>query len=178
MDFEQDNSHLADSHPADSSSGTTGPQPTEPISGLGAGRPRIEPQRKGAGWRIFWGIVLALSVMANVALFVMLIGVVAIFATGQRGLLTEEVIREGPARTKIAMVTVQGIIHGQVADDVYRQLKAAREDKRVKGIIVRVNSPGGTISASDQIYTEIIAKVSYRLKNSLLGQEGLTAMEY
>jgi len=155
MDFEQDNSHLADSHPADSSSGPTGPQPTEPISGLGAGRLRMEPRRKGAGWRIFWGIVLALSVMANIALFLMLIGVVAMFATGQRGLLSEEVIREGPARTKIAMITVQGIIHGQVADDVYRQLKAAREDKRVKGVIVRVNSPGGTISASDQIYTEI-----------------------
>ena len=150
MNFEQDNSHLADPK-----SGPTGPQPEEPISGLGASRTRMEPRRKGAGWRIFWGIVLALSVMANIALFLMLIGVVAIFATGQRGLLTEEVIREGPARTKIAMITVQGIIHGQLAGDVYRQLKAARRDKHVKGVIVRVTSPGGTISASDQIYKEI-----------------------
>lgn len=155
MDFEQDNSHLADSHPADSSSGPMGPQPTEPSSGLGASRPRIEPRRKGAGWRIFWGIVLALSVMANIALFLMLLGVVAIFATGQRGLLTEEVVREGPARTKIAIISVEGLIYGEQAKSVYRQLKAAREDKRVKGVIVRVNSPGGTISASDQIYREI-----------------------
>ena len=115
----------------------------------------MEPRRKGAGWRIFWGIVLALSVMANIALFLMLIGVVAIFATGQRGILTEEVIREGPARNKIAMITVQGVIYDEVADDVYRQLKAARRDKHVKGVIVRVSSPGGTISASDQIYKEI-----------------------
>ncbi len=150
MDFEQDNSHLADSHPADSSSGTT-----EPSSGLGAGRTRMEPRRKGVGWRIFWGIVLALSVMANIALFLMLLGVVAIFATGQRGLLTEEVIRKGPARTKIAIISVEGLIYGEQAKSVYRQLKAARQDKRVKGIIVRVNSPGGTISASDQIYKEI-----------------------
>jgi len=88
MDFEQDNNL----------SGPTEPQPTEPISGLGASRRRMEPRRKGAGWRIFWGIVLALSVMANIVLFFIVIGVVAIFATGQRGLLTEEVIREGPAR--------------------------------------------------------------------------------
>ena len=145
MNFEQDNNL----------SGPTQPQPTEPSSGLGASRPRMEPPRKGAGWRIFWGIVLALSVMANIALFLILIGVVAIFATGQRGLLTEEVIREGPARTKIAMITVQGLIYGEQAENVYRQLKAARRDKRVKGVIVRVNSPGGTISASDQIYKEI-----------------------
>ena len=145
MDYEQDNNF----------SGPTQPQPTEPSSGLGASRPRMEPRRKGAGWRIFWGIVLALSVMANIALFLMLLGVVAIFATGQRGLLTEEVIREGPARTKIAIISVEGLIYGEQAKSVYRQLKAAREDKRVKGIIVRVNSPGGTISASDQIYKEI-----------------------
>jgi protease-4 len=53
------------------------------------------------------------------------------------------------------MVNVQGIIHGELAGDVYRQLKAARQDRRVKGLIVRVNSPGGTISASDQIYKQI-----------------------
>ena len=145
MDFEQDNNL----------SGPTEQQPTEPISGLGASRTRMEPRRKGAGWRIFWGIVLALSVMANIALFLMLLGVVAMFATGQRGILTEEVIREGPARTKIAMITVQGLIYGEQAENVYRQLKAARRDKHVKGVIVRVNSPGGTISASDQIYKEI-----------------------
>jgi len=145
MDFERDNNL----------SGPTEPRPIEPSSGPGASRQKMEPPRKGAGWRIFWGIVLALSVMANIALFLMLIGVVAIFATGQRGLLTEEVIREGPARTKIAMISVEGLIYGNVSSDVYRQLKAARRDKHVKGVIVRVNSPGGTISASDQIYKEI-----------------------
>jgi len=131
------------------------PQPAEPVSGLGQGGLMVEQARKGAGWRIFWGIILALSVLANIALFLMLIGLLAFFATGQRGILTEEVVREGPSRTKIAIITVEGIIHGELADNVYRQLKEARHDKRVKGLIVRVNSPGGTISASDQIYKEI-----------------------
>jgi len=115
----------------------------------------VAPRRKGAGWRIFWGIVLALSVMANIALFMMLIGVIAIFATGQRGILDEEIIREGPSRTKIAIISLQGIIHGESASDIYRQLKVVRKDKHVKAVIIRINSPGGTISASDQIYMEI-----------------------
>jgi protease-4 len=34
-------------------------------------------------------------------------------------------------------------------------LKRARKDKLVRGIILRINSPGGTISGSDQIYNEI-----------------------
>ncbi|MBA7697802.1 putative signal peptide peptidase SppA [subsurface metagenome] len=46
---------------------------------------------------------------------------------------------------------------------MYRQLNAARQDKRVKGLIVRVNSPGGTISGSDQIYKEIL---KYREKEN------------
>ena len=145
MDFEQN----------DNLSGPAEPQPDVPISGLGAVAPAAQPPRRRSGWRIFWRIVLSLSILANVVLFLMLLGVVAVFATGQGGFLTEEVVREGPAKNKIAMITVQGIIHGNAAGDVYRQLKAARRDRRVKGLILRVNSPGGTISASDQIYKEI-----------------------
>jgi len=162
MDFEQDNNL----------SGPTEPQPTEPISSLGAVRTRTEPRRKGAGWRIFWGIVLALSVMANVALFLMLICVVAIFATGQK---TEEVIREGPARTKIAMITVKGLIYGEQAENVYRQLKAAQRDKHVKGIIIRVNSPGGTISGSDQIHKEILKYREEENKPVIAFMQGVAA---
>jgi protease-4 len=145
MDFEQDNNM---SRPLE-------PQPAGPISGLNSGPPANRPARKGSGWRIFWGIVLAFSVMANIAMFLILIGVVALFATGQRGMLTEEVIREGPSRNKIAVITLQGVIQGQLASDIYQQLKVAGRDRRVKGLIVRVNSPGGTISASDQIYKQI-----------------------
>ena len=131
------------------------PQPAGPISGLNARPSANRPAKKGSGWRIFWGIVLAFSGLANIALFLMLIGVVAIFASGQRGMLSEEVIREGPARNKIAVITLQGVIHGQLAGDVYQQLKVASRDRRVKGLILRVNSPGGTVSASDQIYQQI-----------------------
>ena len=131
------------------------PQPEPPIHGLSADYPVARPPRKRSGWRIFWGILLALSVLANIALFLMLMGIVAVFVSGQGGILTEEVVREGPATQKIVVVNVQGIIHGNLANDVYRELKAARQDRRIKGLIIRVNSPGGTISASDQIYKEI-----------------------
>jgi protease-4 len=143
MDFDKDNDQ------------SDSVQPSMPVTGLDIGKSTREPARRGTGWRIFWGIVLALSVVANVILFLMLIGIVTVFVAGQGGILTEEVIREGPAKNKIAVITVQGVIQRELADGVYGQLKAARHDDRVKGLIVRVNSPGGTISASDQIYKEI-----------------------
>ncbi|MHC4569326.1 MAG: signal peptide peptidase SppA, partial [Planctomycetota bacterium] len=105
--------------------------------------------------RIFWRIVLVMSIMTNIVLVFLLFGAAAFMVMGSGGLLTEEVVRKGPASDKIAMITIQGIIHGQAAGDVYRQLEAARQDRRIRGLIVQVNSPGGTISASDQIYEEI-----------------------
>jgi len=140
MDFEQNNNRI---------------EPSGPMPASAQGTSVTKTARKRTGWRIFWGIILAMSVLANIALFMVLIGVVAVFATGQRGILTEEVIEKGPRTKKIAVITVQGIIDGEQAQDVYQQLKLAREDKWVKGLIIRVNSPGGTVSASDRIYNEI-----------------------
>jgi protease-4 len=147
MDFEK----------SSNSPGSEGLQPQQatPIPGLSTAGPVT--MRKGAGWRIFWGIVTALSVMANIALVLMLIGVVTVFAVGRSGsMLSEEVIREGPARAKIAVIAVEGIIYGELSKDVYQQLEKVRQDRHIKGVIIRVDSPGGLISSSDQIYKEIL----------------------
>jgi len=39
--------------------------------------------------------------------------------------------------------------------DVKEKLRKAEKDHRIKGVLLRVNSPGGTVSASDTIYEEI-----------------------
>ncbi|UCC21853.1 MAG: signal peptide peptidase SppA [Planctomycetota bacterium] len=147
MDFEQDNNLSGPGQPESSS-------PPPPISQVTV--PVIEKPKRRTGWRIFWGIILVLSVLANIALFMILIGVVAVFAAGQRGIFTEEVIQDGPRTTKIAVIKLEGIIDGTQANGLYQQMKVARKDERVKGLIIRVNSPGGTISGSDQIYNEIL----------------------
>jgi protease-4 len=107
-------------------------------------------------WRILWGIFTFLSVAANVILLVLFIGVMALFATGSyRGAYQEKVIQSGPRTHKIAVIPIQGVIDADQAQRVYEQLKAAREDPAVKGLIVRIDSPGGSISGSDQIYNEV-----------------------
>jgi len=120
--------------------------------------PQPAPQgNKGSGWRIFWGIITGLSMLGNVMLFLMLIGVgIVAFAGRGEKKFTEEVIEDGPRSAKIAIVSIDGVIDEQQAQEVYWQLKTAREDKSVKGVIIRVNSPGGTISGSDQIHNEIM----------------------
>ena len=163
MDFDQNN-NLSE------------PQSPEPIySSTQQTSPVTKAPRKRTGWRIFWGIIIAFSVLANVVLFMMLIGVIAIFATGQKDIFTEEVIEAGPRTAKIVVVTIRGVIDNEQAQNVRRQLKSAQEDKRVKGLILRVNSPGGGVSPSDQIYNEILKYRQETDKPVVAFMEGVAA---
>lgn len=55
------------------------------------------------------------------------------------------------AEDKIAILTVQGAIIEQDGF-VKQQIDQIRNDKQVKAIVLRVNSPGGTVTASDYLY--------------------------
>jgi protease-4 len=55
------------------------------------------------------------------------------------------------AENKIAILSVEGAI---LSGDgfVKKQIDRIREDKNVKAVVLRVNSPGGTVTGSDYIY--------------------------
>ncbi|MCC7146517.1 MAG: signal peptide peptidase SppA [Phycisphaeraceae bacterium] len=69
-------------------------------------------------------------------------------------------------RNRVAIIDVSGLIHngerfrllGRGENPVsllHEQLQAARQDSRVKAVILRINSPGGTVTASDAMYRQI-----------------------
>lgn len=71
---------------------------------------------------------------------------------------------EVKAAEKIAVVNIEGeIVWGESdeqrtgSDTVVEQLRAIAQDKAVKGLIVRINSPGGSAMASEIIRQEIAA---------------------
>ena len=155
MEFEQDDQHERSPFPGPQEPpASNAPEPLRPGPPYDARRP---PTRRFSGWRIVWGVLFGLSMLANVGLFLLLVGTVAFLATGGSGLhgYEETVVREGPRGNKIAIVNVDGIIDDTQAEAVYRQLRAAKRDDAVRGLIIRVSSPGGTISASDRIYQAI-----------------------
>src|SRR4051812_22034199 len=58
------------------------------------------------------------------------------------------------ARDKVAILAVKGTIAGEERY-FQRQIEQIRHDDRVKAIVLRVESPGGTITGSDFIYHHI-----------------------
>jgi len=67
---------------------------------------------------------------------------------------------------KIALITLQGAISNETAsnflgdsksaDSVLKAIKKASADKTVKGVLFRINSPGGTVAMSQEIYSSVM----------------------
>ena len=69
---------------------------------------------------------------------------------------TEEVYQGSNEKEKIKIVDVTGVIKADEANDfAVEELKKAKEDSLVKGVILNVNSPGGSVYASERIAKEI-----------------------
>jgi protease IV len=75
--------------------------------------------------------------------------------------LQEVWIQDNGSRNKIAVVPIEGVImsggnaRGNLVELVEKALKQAGEDKNVKALVLKVNSPGGEVLASDEIYNLI-----------------------
>lgn len=114
-----------------------------------------EPKRsRGIGWKIFFGIILGISILANVILFFTIIVMVSVMMAGGGGkaYYNEKLVQEGPSSNKIVIINIAGIIDNKVAEQVEEQIKTARKDKNIKALIFRTMTPGGAVAASDRIY--------------------------
>ena len=65
---------------------------------------------------------------------------------------------------KIAVITMRGLISSSLpgsvtdsmVDDMRAALQQARDDSRVKAIVLEIDSPGGEVTASDAIYSAVV----------------------
>jgi len=94
-------------------------------------------------------IVVVLLVVAGVLLAVMMGLVLAVFVAGSES----DVPGLKSWNKALGYVEIEGTIVD--ATETVRQLKALEHNSQVKGILIRVNSPGGVTSPSHEIYEEI-----------------------
>ena len=161
----------------------TPPSP-EPASRPAPPPPPLPPQvivteRKG-GNGCLWAtvVMLCLVIFAFVALFFMagaslsemnVPSIDQMHPARKIPRLRETIVQEGAAHSqdKIVQIDLDGIISsgeipvgllGQeesMVDSIKRQLSQAKSDSKVKGIVLRINSPGGEVTASDTIYAAV-----------------------
>lgn len=102
----------------------------------------LNEQRRSRRWGIFFKLLL----------FVYLFALLFMFAAGP----------QFGEKVGIGKHTAQVEINGAITDDgpasaenIIKGLKAAFEDKNTQGIVLRINSPGGSPVQSDYVYREI-----------------------
>lgn len=104
---------------------------------------------------------LAFSVVLN------LVFVSSLFDTryAERSHTYEKILLDGSGRQEngVAVVNLYGVIsysaagesYGNMVEEFVDQLQYARRDKSTKAVVVRIDSPGGEVTASDVIYHAI-----------------------
>ncbi len=71
--------------------------------------------------------------------------------------------KSNSSKNRIAVIIAEGDIvdgkgeKGQISSDEFtKEIRKAREDKKIKAIVLRVSSPGGSALASDLIWREVV----------------------
>jgi protease-4 len=123
--------------------------------------------KKGVRHRFSQALKGCLTPFCLLAVTLLTAGCISISLFPQPGPLREKTV-QGTAGEKILLLDVSGIIaekpgsgpFGTSEDIVARikeELTMAAEDGQIKALVLRINSPGGTVTASDVIYHEVTA---------------------
>ena len=144
-------------------------------------------RRSGRAW--IWVLVtvlvlglVAMGILIKGASFVMSLAEPPEFQHHGGARLFEVSVDHESSSDKIAIIKVDGIIAGQssemygpnMVDSIKDQFELAEKDSNVKAVILKVNSPGGEVMASDDI-ARIIREFQQKSKKPVIASMGSLA---
>ncbi|MDX1951111.1 MAG: signal peptide peptidase SppA [Verrucomicrobiota bacterium] len=142
------------------------------------------PARSGRGWMVLALVLMAVLAVMFATKFFSALGMTQARTGGQSGSRLQEVsVDNFGAEDKIAIVDVDGIITSQawdrsgrnMVDLIEDQLKMAAKDDSVRAVILKVDSPGGEVMASDDISRAILDFQDKHKKPVIAAMGGLAA---
>jgi protease IV len=140
----------------------------------------------------FWGIIGLIAV----PVFLVMIGLIVLLIFVFRSEIKTEAAEQGrdeypqltsvwsygSGATEVVRIQVQGVIQHELTgsffasvdpvESVLRQIRAATVDENIMGIILEIDSPGGDVTACDEIYHALIefkAHVPHRMVVAIFG---------
>jgi len=128
------------------------------------------PRRRSLARRIFLALgmlVLVLSILLNIELAVLLVA-------GAAGGLDSTVTEAGPADQTVAVFAVQGVIDNKTTQQFFRFYQVVRDEQDIKAVVIRIDSGGGGVSASDRIHG-LIKAISEDLEKPVVVSMGAVA---
>ncbi len=136
--------------PSQHTGGTGGQTPPPPP-------PSDDSSKSRRNWLLIGGLVV-LGTVVLVGIVMVIVAAVGIASGRQPGFVgTGE---------KVGVITVEGVIAASGEQSLFgealggvrqtlKQLKRAEEEDNIKAVVLRINSPGGSAAASQEIYNEV-----------------------
>lgn len=107
-------------------------------------------QKKSTAWKWLLGIFIAIALVIVVFLAAVVVYFIGSLKHTEKTFYYEV---SGSGSGKVAVVELDYTIIDP--ESLVRQFKKYREDKSIKAIVLRINSPGGGVAASQEMYEEV-----------------------
>ena len=112
------------------------------------------PPRRGRLGRILF--ILTLFLLLGGSFLLNLVLMAGGGSSSDEPTAVSQVIRKGDDKQRIAVVEVAGPIDGNTSARFARLLDHVEREAHVQGLVIEIDSPGGTVTASDEIYERIL----------------------
>lgn len=97
-------------------------------------------------------------------LLILIVGVGLVFLL----LVARSLVQSTPIGDKVAVIDITGVISR--TDTIIDQIHQYRDDQAIKAIVLRINSPGGSVAPVQEIYSEL-----KKLEKPIVASMGSTA---
>jgi protease-4 len=116
--------------------------------------PPPPPPRGGVGRAIFLTLLI-LMLCGSLLLNVLLGGSMLMGDALDHG-VNQSVLTSGESSQQVAVVPIEGVITDQTREKFDRFLSLLDEQKSVKALVLEIDSPGGEVTPSDEMYARIM----------------------
>ncbi|MEA2708742.1 MAG: protease [Phycisphaerales bacterium] len=117
--------------------------------------PPQQPPRRGGGFVRAIMVTFATVIFgASLTLNLYLLTLTGLAGSGGRSQQTN--VLTGDPKQKIAHVPIKGIIMEEAFERFDRMMKSVEADGDVKAVVIEIDSPGGSVTASDEIHNRIL----------------------
>jgi protease-4 len=131
--------------------------PSGPPSAARPYRSPSPPPRNSSFLGCAFALSLALNIIGGLILLLGCFGLLVLHKPDTSVIPLTEQHHSGKsgASDKVAIITLDGVLVEGLLNYVHKQIDQAAGDKHVKAVVVRINSPGGSITASDDLHRRL-----------------------
>lgn len=101
-------------------------------------------------------VALFISLLGNLLLGLLLASNLSQSIESESTLHEKFLLGDKDASNKVAVIRLEGLISDSTARYPILQMEKAAKDQHVKAIVLRVDSPGGTVTASEELYQGVV----------------------